>query len=156
MNDKSEIIYGVGLVLVAVSSGRILVLKELEDKPAFKKTAGEKTVPLETIKPGEIFEDALKRLRKEEIGTEFNFIFPPIRFGGEIQIPGIKNVFALPCLGFCDDEFEANPTDTDIAFEGWMSPEELLKKNPLRNLVPPIISALEKEPVYLKFLSENT
>lgn len=59
-------IRGVALI-VANPAGRILVLRELEDKPPLGKFAGDWSIPMETLEPGESHFDGLCRLVREEL-----------------------------------------------------------------------------------------
>ena len=129
---------GVALILIASSTGRLLVLKELKDKPIIKKKAGMISFPLETVAPGERKEIAVQRLIFEEIGVEVDA--DPIFFGGAFSI--IEQTQTFAAYAVCDDEFVPTPRDEDVEFYGWLHPRELLcSGNPLRIEVAPIMKA---------------
>jgi hypothetical protein len=133
---------GVGFLLFS-SSGKILTIKELEGKPEIKKEPGMISFPLETLER----EDGgpsgtIKRLLWEELGIHFNQvmlwgIFPkefhlfPERQDIKI-IYGVGKFLGKPGYIFF-------PKDNDVAINGWLSPQELLRKEKKRIEVEPII-----------------
>lgn len=127
---------GVGLILMARDTSRILVLKELKNKPLIQKEAGMISFPLETIKPNESKEAAVQRLVQEEIGVDLEI--NPTFFGGEMSI--VTNAKTSAAYAFCDKEFTPSPNDPDVEFFGWLLPHKLLgHKLPKRLEVTPII-----------------
>ncbi len=134
-----RIIQGVGLLLIE-PNGKLLVLKELQNKPHIRKEAGMLSFPLETIKEGELFEDTLLRLVTEEIGI-------PIELK-EVQKIGTFDFKHDTCearvymfIAHVNKAFVAKPTDTDIDFHGWMDPNELLNIKHKRVEVQPILNS---------------
>jgi 8-oxo-dGTP pyrophosphatase MutT (NUDIX family) len=131
---------GVGLILIAEETGRILVLKELKSKPIIQKQAGMLSFPLETVKKGEGKYDAVKRLLLEEVGVDISIIsLGPIFFGGTMEI-FTQIAYTIQAYALCKQEFVVTPNDTDIEFYGWMNPKDLLKCQFIRAEVPPIIN----------------
>lgn len=132
---------GVGLILLARTTGRMLVLRELRGKPEIEKKAGMISFPLETVNPREKKEDAVQRLIVEEIGIPISVL--PVFFGGEFRI--INNVITLASYGVCGKEFIATPIDDDVEFFGWTTPQELLcpDKFVRKEVFPVITSFLE-------------
>ena len=115
---------GVGLILIAKETGRILVMKELRDKPEIEKKAGMVSFPLETMKNGEQKEETVQRLIEEEIGVSINCNVCLTFFGDTFLI--VKNAKTLAAFAYCEKEFVPNPEDDDIEFFGWLHPKELL------------------------------
>lgn len=105
---------------------RIFCLEELRDKPQYEKYAGMVSFPIETIEDGEGRESALERLLVEEVGSSLSFSDPD--FLGEVSMEfrtGEKSRIFCYAV-FSREEFQGNPSDTDIRFFGWKSFEELL------------------------------
>jgi len=129
---------GVGLILTARSTGRMLVLKELKSKPEIEKIAGMVSFPLETMKNGESKEAAISRLVDEEIGSAISE--KPVFFGGTFSI--VQNANTLAAYAFCDEEFTPKPADDDVEFYGWLHPDELIRPGLfVRKEVGPIMEA---------------
>lgn len=136
---------GVGLILLAKTTGRMLVLRELRGKPEIEKKAGMISFPLETAKQGERKENTAQRLIIEEIGIPL--FASPVFFGGEFQI--VSNAITLASYGVCNNEFVATPKDNDVEFFGWMFPKEMLNPNNfVRKEVCPIITSFLKLKLY--------
>lgn len=132
---------GVGLIVMAKETGRILTLKELGDKLSVEKKSGMISFPLETMESGERKEETVKRLMIEEIGMliEGNIIF----FGGDFFI--VKNARTLAAFIYCEEEFIPRPTDTDVEFFGWMNLSELMNPEAfVRKEVRPILDCFSK------------
>lgn len=141
----STIKIGVGLILLAKTTGRMLVLRELRSKPEIEKKAGMISFPLETVNLREKKEDAVQRLIAEEIGTPISVL--PVFFGGEFRI--ISNVITLASYGICGEEFIATPMDSDVEFFGWTIPRELLCPNKfVRKEVYPVITSFLELKLY--------
>jgi 8-oxo-dGTP pyrophosphatase MutT (NUDIX family) len=119
-----RIIEGVALYLLAASTGRILVVKELQSKPGIKEK-GMLSIPAETSRPEEGDRDVLRRLFHEEIGID-----PvPCEKIALLQWVNVGNFRADVSLfvGNVVREFPPSPQDEeDVAFHAWMHPEELL------------------------------
>ena len=132
MNNE---ICGVGLILND-GQGRILVVRELRDKPLILKEAGMLSFPLETVKEGEDPGETVYRLLQEEIGIVN--ITPPTFFGGTYRI--VPHAITLACTARIKGKITGAPSDgTDTEVVGWMTPEELLK-HPCRREVAPIMA----------------
>ena len=117
---------GVGLLLFAQDTGRMLVLKELKAKEHIKKKVGMLSFPLETVKSGESKANAINRLLHEEVGiNQGPLLIHPIFFGGTMEIL-TAIAYTLPAYAVCATEFVAQPGDDDIEFYGWLEPGELL------------------------------
>jgi len=130
---------GVGLILIAETTGRLLILRELKSKPEIEKEAGMISFPLETVKNGEAKETALQRLIFEEIGIDLQI--NPTFFGGIFSI--VQNAQTVAAYAFCEKEFKPHPTDNDIEYFGWLLPQELMHHDvPIRKEVLPIIQHL--------------
>lgn len=135
-----ERILAVALLIVS-PGGRIFCLEELRDKPQYEKCAGMISFPIETIEAGEDRESALERLLVEEVGKCLSLSDPD--FLGEVDMDfstGEKS--RLFCyVVFSPEEFQGDPSDTDIRFSGWRSPKELcfLKDDSRRQEVIPVL-----------------
>lgn len=64
----SERISGVGIFAVKPDN-TVLTIQELTNKKTSQKKAGERSIPMETVKRGETFRDALVRLTQEEVSS---------------------------------------------------------------------------------------
>ena len=121
-----DTIKGVGLIVLAKDTGKILTVKELEDKPSVKKVAGMRSFPEETVKYHEEIVEAMHRLMIEEIGI---VIHEKIVYfiEDEVVVPLLPNI--RMSVGFTEvpTEFEANPADRDIVFGGWFDINDLIE-----------------------------
>jgi len=119
------LIRGIGLIILAGDTGRILTVKELEDKPVIKKTAGMRSFPEETIKNGESVASAMQRLMIEEIGIVLE---QEIRYFINEKAVTDKLSNVTMSIGYVKVpmEFEARPVDNDIIFGGWHTIEDML------------------------------
>lgn len=113
-------------LLIFSPTGRIFCLEELRDKPQYEKYAGMISFPIETIEDGESRESALERLLVEEVGIFLSFSDPDFlgEVGMEFRTGEKSRIFCYSV--FSPEEFQGNPSDTDIRFSGWKSFEELL------------------------------
>lgn len=129
---------GVGLILIARDTRRILVLRELRNKPEIEKLAGMVSFPLETMEEGEDKGQVVRRLVDEEIGIKISE--EPVFFGGDFFI--VRNARTLAAYAFCDAEFVPRPSDGDVQFYGWLYPDELACSEIfIRKEVGPIIQS---------------
>jgi ADP-ribose pyrophosphatase YjhB (NUDIX family) len=134
-----KVVSSVGLLLFD-STGRILILKELEDKPHYRKVAGMLSFPIETVEEGEVADQTFRRLLHEEVGTtfegEFNF-FKEHRIRLNKTYTENMSIY----IGVCGIGFEAQPQDTDVQFYGWMFPRRILSLPPkqIRVEVKPVL-----------------
>ncbi|NCU41216.1 MAG: NUDIX hydrolase [Candidatus Moranbacteria bacterium] len=118
------IIEGVALFLVALETGRILVVKELQSKTGIKEK-GMLSIPAETSHPEEEDRDTLGRLFHEEIGID-PILCEKIALLHWINGRDFRADVSL-FVGSVDREFPPSPQDgEDVAFHAWMYPEELL------------------------------
>jgi 8-oxo-dGTP pyrophosphatase MutT (NUDIX family) len=131
-----DVINGVGLLLFE-PQGKLLVLKELQDKPRIKKVSGMLSFPLETTEDGESPEETLLRLISEEIGVSLAL---KIREIGKFYFDHDTCIVRI-CMFVAHTEhvFTASPKDTDIIFHNWMYPSELLNVTLKRIEVAPIL-----------------
>ncbi|MDP3965082.1 MAG: NUDIX hydrolase [bacterium] len=131
---------GVGLLLFN-QEGKIMVVRELRDKPVILKRAGMLSFPLETWKPqiDRDFSDTLRRLMEEELGGEFPC--EDLRlFGVWSVIPlTVTIVFTARYCGRTDAKFTSK--DSDVEVVGWVSPPDLLQ-NSVRREVAPVMDEL--------------
>lgn len=63
-------IEGVAAFIAAPKYYRVLTIEELQTKRSTNKIAGMRSIPMETVEPGESYEDALRRLLEEEVMIE--------------------------------------------------------------------------------------
>ncbi len=132
---------GVGLLLF--SQGRLLTVKELQEKPHYHKVAGMLSFPLETFeKKDRDIQATVHRLLQEELGISSEEIalwgiapkiFKPIP--GRADIAMFYGVGTF--LGNPDREFR--PTDSDVEIAGWKTPAELLAEKSIRVEVRPTL-----------------
>jgi predicted NUDIX family NTP pyrophosphohydrolase len=120
-----ETIRGVGLIVIAGNTGKILTVKELEDKPVIKKRAGMRSFPEETVRRNESIADAMQRLMIEEIGVTIN---RDINYFIQDKVVVSDLPQVLMSVGFIQVpmEFDVIPVDIDIIFGGWHTVEEML------------------------------
>jgi len=131
-----NIIKGVGLLLFE-PQGKLLVLRELQDKPHIKKEAGMLSFPLETTEGNETFEETLWRLVSQEIGVALAMHAEEI--GRFKFFYDTCTVHACMFAAHVQQTFIARPTDTDIIYHGWMHPTDLLEVVHKRVEVAPIL-----------------
>jgi len=127
-----KVIVGVGFLMFTFERvPRLFVVKELNDKPAISKQSGMLSFPLETMREidGGAVENTIWRLIREEIGVHESFVkilgVEQCRFK---LIPGRDDVVTVYGYGLFlgNPEHEFYPSDTDIVFAGWHTPEEML------------------------------
>lgn len=125
-------IIGVGFLLFAPIDGafKLFVLKELKGKSEYHKVAGMVSFPLETFEARDVCpQNTIPRLIGEEMGIDLGMV-RELGFSREAfhLIPGRADITTFYGFGVYagDPNGEFSPTDTDIAFAGWMTPEELL------------------------------
>jgi 8-oxo-dGTP pyrophosphatase MutT (NUDIX family) len=82
-------IHGVAMLALG-SDGRIIMIRELADRPSAGKYAGMASIPMGEIRPGETAEQAAKREFGEETGLGVEVLYPIGFF--EIQGPGRDRV----------------------------------------------------------------
>ncbi len=120
------VVRAVGLILLCRHGSHILTIEERKDKPAIEKKAGMVSFPLETLEDGESYDDALRRLLKEEIGIAYN----------NITLPGQCGVFSrqfesgiiahyVIYMSQCRGTIRYDPHDDDVVFHGWLRPHDL-------------------------------
>ncbi|NCU42386.1 MAG: NUDIX hydrolase [Candidatus Moranbacteria bacterium] len=118
------IIEGVALFLMALETGRILVVKELQGKAGIKEK-GMLSIPAETSRPEEGDRDTLERLFHEEIGID-PLLCEKVALLHWINGRDFRADVSL-FVGSVVREFPTSPQDEeDVAFHAWMHPEELL------------------------------
>lgn len=127
-----KVIVGVGFLMFTLKQiPRLFVVRELNDKPVISKRSGMLSFPLETMKQVDdgTAENTIRRLIEEEIGVDQALV----KILGVEQkrfklIPGRDDVETVYGYGLFlgDPEHEFSPSDTDIVFAGWKTPEELL------------------------------
>ncbi len=125
-----RIICAVGLIVRAQSTDRILVVEERHSKPEIGKKAGMLSIPLETMKKGEVVRKTLGRLISEEVGRksgltvascrEMEGDLPEFSYGDEIFS------FIRLYQTVVPTEFVAAPESDDVVYHGWMSPENFV------------------------------
>lgn len=134
---------GVGLIVYAYSTRRILTMEELRDKPSVRKKAGMFSFPFETVEDGEIYLETAKRLIQEEIGVDIPgqivFFCKPFTI-----IPGTQTVAA--CI-FVKEEFDVCPQDDDVKYNGWLSVSDLMDEESFVRV--------ETRPVLKKFVERQ-
>ena len=141
-------IIGVGLLLFL--GGRLLIVKELKDKPQYHKRKGMLSFPLETFEQEKDVDirGTINRLLQEELG---------IIDATEIDLWGIAPMTFRPIPGREDVEiyygvgtFRGNnnrtfrPQDTDVEIMGWQTPQQLLNEKLKRVEVDPILRDFAK------------
>ncbi|MEN8252316.1 MAG: NUDIX domain-containing protein [Patescibacteria group bacterium] len=113
---------GVGLIVIANKTNRILTVRELFAKPIIMKEAGMVSFPIETVKKGEEFADTITRLMEEEMGIimkeKFKFFCEPFML--------IPNTQTLAAYMRVEDEFDIYPDDHRVEYSGWYSTEDLM------------------------------
>src|SRR5680860_551748 len=119
-----KIVSSVGLLLFD-PNGRILLLRELESKLHYGKVAGMLSVPIETVEVGEVANQTLQRLLHEEIGVPINGRLSYYR-RLYIKLNDAYTEMVFLYTGVCASGLVAVPTDTDIEYFGWMSPQDIL------------------------------
>lgn len=133
---------GVGLLLFS-EKGRILVLKELISKPVIQKRKGMLSFPLETLEDSESPKEGVQRLIHEEIGNVS--ILDIKEFGTFEFYHPTCHVTIHAFSGSTNEEFTANPTDSDVTHHDWMSPQILIKESEIRLEVQPIIESHSRQ-----------
>lgn len=68
--DSETKIEGVAAFIVLPIHHKVVTIEELHTKRSTNKIAGMRSIPMETIEPGETHEEALIRLLKEEVRAE--------------------------------------------------------------------------------------
>lgn len=148
MGKPMDTIFKVGFLLLddTKSLEKLLVIRELHEKPDINKEMGMLSIPLITMEPEDLsFDTAIWRLLRKEVGITdprqveilgvFREIFTPIRGRPDCKI--------LYGYGLLMDRSlrQFDPEDPGVEFAGWMTPLELLKRREkIRAEVIPIIT----------------
>lgn len=143
-------IIGVGFLLFAPINGaqKLFTVRELKNKAAYDKKAGEITFPMETQEGAEKNLTAtLQRLIEEEISRNTSIV-GDIKvisiFNEEFRfIPNRPDIVVFYGIGkfFGNPNQNFQPKDNDIVFSGWRTIQEMLSgKFPVRHGVIPVLN----------------
>jgi len=127
--EKQRKISAVGAIIM-FSDGRILIAKETQDKPEIDKKAGDWGFPVETLKEGESFNDGLKRLIEEEVGSLEYFFDPKRDWVGDYGIESLgktiwERVFVLHAKASSLEANNLASVDNEVIDHRWVFPKSL-------------------------------
>lgn len=116
-------IQGVALLLFD-NLHRLCIIRELSSRPAYGKTAGQLSPPMETLEEGEVHPIAVYRLIQEEVG--------PLSMVRDIKFfRTFWDILPESCIhvyiGRCIKSFGLMPIDNDVQLEGWLKPHVFLR-----------------------------
>lgn len=114
---------GVALIIEHPSSGHILTLREMEDKPWLGKLAGMRSIPMETLRDSESHDEAIQRLIHEEL-SDLPVLPDIMRIGAYLIVPRIW-VTLYTARSASTDLTEVAKTH-EVDSHAWVSPEQAL------------------------------
>ena len=116
-----------GVALVVVSpEGKILILKELQEKPELDKKSGMFSIPMETCEIGEHNEEAIIRLVMEELPGLFVSVDSLAHIGSYQIVPEVwVQLFSMKVANTKLPNLD--PANKEVSDHQWCNPREALK-----------------------------